>query len=135
MVFRLPVRVYYEDTDAGGIVYHANYLKYCERARTEFLSHLGIEQDGYLKQNIAFVVKSMAIDFKFAAKFNERLQVETTLTKIKRASVEFVQQIVNQNQQLVFTATVQVACIDTASMKPNAIPTTIIEVLKSARGN
>lgn len=132
MSFKFPIRVYYEDTDAGGIVYHANYLKFCERARTEYLRYLGIEQDTYLKQNIAFVVKTMEIDFRFAARFNEMLSVVTNLVRVKRASVEFLQQVVNENEQLVFVAKVQVACINSSEMKPMAIPTDILEVLQSA---
>ncbi|MBU2881649.1 tol-pal system-associated acyl-CoA thioesterase [Psychrosphaera sp. B3R10] len=131
-MFKLPIRIYYEDTDAGGIVYHANYLKFCERGRTEYLRHLGIEQDEYLKQNIAFVVKSMQIDFKVAAKFNDEVVVLTEIKQIKRASVEFIQTIINNKEQSVFTADVQVACIDLTKMKPKAIPSDILEVLESA---
>jgi len=130
--FKFPIRVYYEDTDAGGIVYHANYLNFCERARTEYLRHLGIEQDAYLKQNIAFVVKKMEIDFRYAARFNDMLNVETIIVRIKRASVEFLQQVFNENEQLVFVAKVQVACINSSEMKPMPIPTDILEVLQSA---
>ena len=131
-MFSLPIRVYYEDTDAGGIVYHANYLKFCERARTEYLRHLGIEQDVYLKQNIAFVVKSMNIDFKVAAKFNDQLLVQTEISSRKRASVEFLQTVVDELERTVFVATVQVACVDLNRMKPAALPSEIAEVLKGA---
>lgn len=131
-MFKLPVRIYYEDTDAGGIVYHANYLKFCERGRTEYLRQLGIEQDDYLKQNIAFVVKSMDIDFKVAAKFNDMIDVVTEITQIKRASVEFIQTILNNKEQPVFTAKVQVACIDLTKMRPKAIPSDILGVLQRA---
>lgn len=134
-VFKFPVRVYYEDTDAGGIVYHANYLKFCERARTEYLRHLGVEQDDYLEQNIAFVVKSMEIDFKVAAKFNDQIDVITEIRQIKRASVEFLQTIINKQEQPVFVANVQVACIDLTKMKPKAIPSDILGVLQSASRN
>ena len=132
MSFVFPIRVYYEDTDAGGIVYHSNYLNFCERARTEYLRHLGIEQDTYLKHNIAFVVKSMEIDFKVAAKFNDELEVITEVINSKRASVEFSQTIINKLQQIVFTAKVKVACVDTSKMKPMAIPENILGVIKSA---
>ena len=131
-MFSFPVRVYYEDTDAGGIVYHANYLKFCERARTEYLRHLGIEQDEYLKQNTGFVVKSMEIDFKVAAKFNDEITVVTEIQRIKRASVEFLQTIINKKEQPVFVAKVQVACIDLQQMKPSAMPAEILEVFTSA---
>ena len=131
--FVFPIRVYYEDTDAGGIVYHANYLNFCERARTEYLRHLGIEQDLYLKHNIAFVVRSMQIDFNSAAKFNDELEVATQVNRVKRASVEFSQVIYNKAQQVVFTAEVRIACVDTSQMKAIAIPENILEVLQSAR--
>ena len=133
MIFKLPIRIYYEDTDAGGIVYHSKYLNFCERARTEYLRKLGIEQDTYLAHNIGFVVKSMAIDFKTAAKFNEMLVIESEITLVKKASVEFSQIIKNEAGQLVFTAKVQVACVDIQVMKPKAIPEQIVEVLNSAR--
>ena len=131
-MFSLPIRVYYEDTDAGGIVYHSNYLKFCERGRTEYLRQLGIEQDTYLEQNIAFVVKSMAIDFKLAAKFNEQLVVQTEIQRVHRASVEFLQTIINKEMQPVFVASVQVACVHLQKMRPMAIPAEIKEVLNSA---
>lgn len=127
-----PIRVYYEDTDAGGIVYHSNYLKFCERGRTEFLRQLGVEQDIYLKQNIAFVVKAMDIDFKLAAKFNEELTVITRIQKIKKVSVEFLQNINNAQGQLVFSAQVKIGCVNTLEMKPSMIPAQITEVLESA---
>ena len=92
-LFQFPVRVYYEDTDAGGIVYHANYLKFLERARTEWLRSLGIEQDVWLEQSIAFVVRHMDIDFRHAARFNQQLLVTNRIADLKRASVVFAQQI------------------------------------------
>ena len=92
-VSEFPVRVYYEDTDAGGIVYNANYLKFMERARTEFLRAGDIEQDVLLQAGIAFVVSRTEIDFRSAARFNELLTVLTQVTEVKRASMRFSQQI------------------------------------------
>ncbi len=86
-VSEFPVRVYYEDTDAGGIVYNANYLKFMERARTEFLRAGGIEQDVLLGLGIAFVVSRTEIDFRAAARFNELLTVITQVTEVRRASM------------------------------------------------
>ena len=126
------VRVYYEDTDAGGIVYHANYLKFTERARTEFLRELGIEQDEYIQQNIIFVVSGMNIKFHLAAKFNQQLSVNTEINKIKGASIDFYQTITDTEGQLIFSAEVRVACVDSVNMRPIAIPKTILEVLNSA---
>ena len=73
----LPVRIYYEDTDAGGVVYYANYLKFFERGRTEFLRELNIEQDTLLDKNIAFVVRKVEMDCIKSARFNELLSIKT----------------------------------------------------------
>lgn len=131
-MFQFPVKIYYEDTDAGGIVYHANYLKFCERARTELLLSLGIEQDRYLKQNIGFVVTSMNIAFKATAKLHEQLTVHTRIEKTKKVSIEFEQIIKNKQQGTVFSANVVVACINPQSGKPSAIPAEILGELKRA---
>ncbi len=119
---RLPVRVYYEDTDAGGIVYHANYLKFFERGRTEWLRELGIEQDTLLEQSIAFVVKAMELDFRVAARFNQLLSIESEVVELKRASLLFSQQILGPEQAPMVSAQVQVACINASTMRPQAIP-------------
>lgn len=131
-MFTFPVKVYYEDTDAGGIVYHANYLKFCERARTELLLALGIEQDRYLKQNIGFVVTKMAIEFKATAKLHESLSVYTEIKRLKKVSIEFEQTIKNQQQVTVFSANVTVACMNSESGKPKAIPSEILGELQGA---
>jgi len=120
--FNWPVRVYYEDTDAGGVVYHSNYLNFMERARTEWLRHLGYEQT-YLKDvlNVIFVVHSMQIAFKKPAKFNDLLIVSSEISKIGRGSFEFLQKI-SVNQQTLIEAQVKIACVDALSFKPTAIP-------------
>ena len=93
-VFLWPIRVYYEDTDSGGVVYHSNYLKYMERSRTEWLRARGVEQDALLQsQDILFAVKSLAIDFVKAARFNQRLWVSTHLVQLRKASLEVQQAI------------------------------------------
>src|SRR5690606_10224217 len=94
-VFTFPVRVYYEDTDAGGIVYYANYLKFFERARTEWLRALGIEQDLLLSNNVAFVVTQVLMDNKKPARFNELLTVSSQISTLKQASIVFKQSIHN----------------------------------------
>lgn len=127
--FVFPVRVYYEDTDAGGIVYNANYLKFMERARTEFLRDRGIEQDGLLADGIAFVVTRTEIDFRSAARFNELLTVTTQVVELKRASMRFEQQIFAQDGRLITDAQVQIACVTVPQMKPVAIPAQVKGVL------
>lgn len=131
-IFEWPVRVYYEDTDAGGIVYYANYLKFCERARTEWLRHLGVEQDGWLAAGTAFVVRHVTLDLKAPARFNDMLVVKTSVTSLKRATVVFQQEIYNQHQQLLCTADVKAACVSIEHMRPVAIPAPIAEVIQRA---
>lgn len=120
--FEWPVRVYYEDTDAGGVVYHSTYLNFMERARTEWLRNLGFEQT-YLKEvlNIIFVVHSMQITFKKPAKFNDLLMIVSEVTKIGHGSFEFLQKII-VNQQTLLEAQVKIACVQAVNFKPTAIP-------------
>ena len=132
-VFTFPVRVYYEDTDAGGIVYYANYLKFFERARTEWLRALGIEQDLLLSQNVAFVVTQVLIDNKRPARFNDLLTVASQLSTLKRASMVFIQEIHNVAGEIVCAAKITVACVAVNEMKARAIPAQITEVLSGGR--
>jgi acyl-CoA thioester hydrolase len=121
-VFTWPVRVYYEDTDAGGIVYYANYLKFFERARTEWLRALGIHQQQLLDQEgAAFVVRSAAVEYISAARLDDQLEVRLTVEKLGRASVQFVQQAW-RGDTLLSTAAVKVGCVDAASMRPRPLP-------------
>ncbi|MFZ7316864.1 tol-pal system-associated acyl-CoA thioesterase [Avibacterium avium] len=120
--FSLPIRVYYEDTDAGGVVYHARYLHFFERARTDYLRELGFSQQALFDEhNLAFVVKTMQIDYRLAAKLDDLLTVETEVSGIKGATILFSQQI-KRNDVLICTAEVKVACVDLTKMKPVAIP-------------
>ncbi len=89
--FHWPVTVYYEDTDAGGVVYHANYLKFFERARTEMLRAVGVHQQSLLEQGIGFVVRHMEIDFLKGAKLDDHLEVVTRVSELKKASLTFCQ--------------------------------------------
>ena len=113
--------MYYEDTDAGGVVYHSNYLKFFERARTEMLRAKGISQQVLLEQNIGFVVRHMDIDFKQGAKLDEHLTVLTRVSEIKRASLQFCQELVNDQGRILCSTFVKVACVDNKKMKPIAI--------------
>ena len=124
-VFEWPVTVYYEDTDAGGVVYHSNYLKYFERARTELLRSIHVSQHALLEQNIGFVVRHMEIDFLQGARLDEQLIVKTTIAELKKASLTFCQEIVNPESKTLCTAMVKVACIDNQRMRPTAIPQVI----------
>ncbi|MAI38683.1 tol-pal system-associated acyl-CoA thioesterase [Alteromonas sp.] len=120
------IRVYYEDTDAGGIVYYANYLKFMERARTEWLRGLGFEQDTLMEQSIAFVVKRVGMHNYAPARFNELLSIETRVVELKGASMTFQQIINNNNGIKLVSADIQVACVDLAAMKPKRLPRTLL---------
>lgn len=120
--FVWPVRVYYEDTDAGGVVFYANYLKFMERARTEYLRSLGHEQDKLMiNEKIIFAVRSISVDYLKPARFNQFLQVSAEITVIKKVSLEFHQQITHDTQLLV-SGDVRIACLDVNTLKPKAIP-------------
>lgn len=128
--FAWPVRVYYEDTDAGGVVFYANYLKYMERARTELLRAKGFEQDELMTNaGVVFAVRSLAVEYLKPARFNQLLQVHTEITTIKKASLEFAQQITHNNNLLV-TGDVRIACVDVSTMKPKAIPGDLLKAFK-----
>lgn len=122
--FTFPVRVYYEDTDSGGIVYHANYLKFMERARTEFLRQCGCEYQQAQQQHFAFVVRSAQVEFLKPARHDDLLHVITRIIKLGKASVIF-EQIVRSadDASLVFCAgNIKIACVNTATKLPCAIP-------------
>lgn len=130
MLSRWPIRVYYEDTDAGGVVYHARYLAFFERARTEMLREKGINQQNLLASNIGFVVRRMQTDFLAAAKLDDLLEVETTLVNIKRASLTFSQQLVDSQGNVLCRAEALIACVDISKMKPTALPKSIVAEFK-----
>lgn len=130
----LECRVYFEDTDAGGVVYHSNYLNFYERGRTEFLRALGFEQDDLLRQNIVFVVRNISVDFKQAARFNELLLVQSQIKRLKKVSLVFDQAIYIQRDDqkiLVNQAEVKVGCVSADRFAPVAIPEKIMRKLSN----
>jgi acyl-CoA thioester hydrolase len=121
-VFTWTVRVYYEDTDAGGIVYYANYLKFFERARTEWLRALGIHQQALLdEENAAFVVRSAAVEYLASARLDDEVTLKLSVEKLGRASVQFAQQAW-LGETLLSTANVKVGCVDAQTMRPRSLP-------------
>ena len=132
--FRWPARVYYEDTDTGGVVYYANYLKFFERARTEWLRSAGIGQQLMSEQeNVIFVVKSATIDYHAPAKLDDTLEVSVTIERIGRASVNFSQgawRTGGLESELLCSGQIRVGCIDAESLRPAAIPVAILEKIK-----
>lgn len=131
--FRLPVRVYYEDTDAGGVVYYANYLKYLERARTEWLRSLGWDQQELVeRRGVLFAVRSLQADYRAPARLDDRLSIELRVEAFGRASVDFAQCVRRESDDNeLMTARVRVACLDAATFRPAAIPQEIGETLRS----
>lgn len=128
--FNITTRVYYEDTDAGGIVYHANYIKFMERARTDWLRQFGVSQQNLFEQSIGFVVIDMQIKFKASAKLDDLLKIDCQLIKLSKASLVLQQTVKKQNQTLV-VAQVKIACVNTSTNKPHAIPAEIIKEISS----
>lgn len=120
--FSWPVRVYYEDTDAGGVVYYANYLKFAERARTEWLRMHGYEQTDLAQQHgVIFVVRSVSIDYLKPARFNDTLQVSVELIKVGAGQIDLAQRV-TRGDELIARAAVKVVCVGTSSMRPTRIP-------------
>ena len=121
--FRWPVRVYWEDTDAGGVVYHASYLRFMERARSEWLRGLGIDQSA-LKQTagLAFLVRDMQIDFLKAALLDDELSVTVEIEERRAASILFAQTIERADGSCLIRARVRVACVDVQRMRAAPIP-------------
>ncbi len=123
-----PVRVYYEDTDAGGIVYYANYLKFAERARTELLRERGVEH-GTLrgKHEVAFTVRSCAVDFHRPARLDDMLEVHTRLIDVRKASMA-AEQIVRRDGEVLVRMTVRLACVG-PNGRPRRMPAGLREAL------
>jgi len=120
--FTWPVRVYYEDTDAGGVVYHSNYLNFMERARTEWLRALGYEQTTVKDElGVIIVVHSLSINFKKPARFNDMLEVNCELANIGRSSIEMAQTIICNGVELI-QAHIKAAFVDAQTFRPVAIP-------------
>jgi acyl-CoA thioester hydrolase len=145
-MFVWPVRVYYEDTDSGGVVYYANYLKFMERARSEWLRSLGVEQDDLLaRERIVFAVRAVQVDYLRSARFNDVLWVTAEIAERGRASLSFSQRVmrpdgdermktpqlmaaedfaglIGDKSKLLCIGQVKIACLDAVSMRPRSIP-------------
>ncbi|MBT9591298.1 MAG: tol-pal system-associated acyl-CoA thioesterase [Thiobacillus sp.] len=127
MAFHWPVRVYWED--AGGVVYYANYLKFMERARSEWLRGLGFEQDELRRSaGVMFVVRRVEVDYLAPARFNDEIDVDVSVHAIGRASLSVKQTLTRGSTRLV-SAQVRLACVDASHFKPVKIPTPILQAL------
>ena len=128
-------RVYYEDTDAGGVVFYANYLRFIERGRTEYLRELGFDQGSLAnKKNIVFVVKSLSAQYLFPAFLDDMIEVQTSIKLIKNVSLVFTQKILNlEKNTVLFEAEVKVVSVLKNNLKPCAIPQEILEKLNGRK--
>ncbi len=130
-VFEWPVRVYWEDTDAGGVVYHARYLHFLERARTEWLRACGYEQAQMsVSEDMVFAVRNMNIDFIKPAQLDELLTVRITLSECRRASFT-AQHEIWRGQELLLTGSALIACLSASKFKPKAIPKPLLGVIQN----
>jgi acyl-CoA thioester hydrolase len=121
--FSWPIRVYWEDTDAGGVVYHAGYLRFLERARSEWLRARGVDQQQLRDDTgIGFVVRDMQIGFVSPARLDDELQATVEVERLRPASMAFAQSIQRQDGTLLVRATVRAACVDLSNMRPRPIP-------------
>ena len=125
--FTWPVRVYWEDTDAGGVVYHAGYLRFMERARSEWMRALGVDQMAYKQATgLAFMVRDMHIDFLRPALLDDELSVTVAVKERRAASILFAQTISKADGSCLVRASVRVACVELERMRPAAIPPDLI---------
>jgi acyl-CoA thioester hydrolase len=123
--FSWPVRVYYEDTDLGGVVYYANYLKFLERARSEWLRHLGVSQSRLLEtERLLFAITAVELRYLKPARFEDELIVTVELDRLRRASMSFRQAIfrAGAEEELLCTAEVTAACLDSDTLRPRPLP-------------
>ncbi|MBU2887381.1 tol-pal system-associated acyl-CoA thioesterase [Gilvimarinus agarilyticus] len=127
-IFSIPVRVYIEDTDAGGIVYYVNYLKFMERSRTEFLRQYGYDKPAILDDGKLLVVHRAEVDYKRSARLDDLLSVTTEIEKLARTNVVFRQRILKGNE-LMCAGLIRIACIAPETMKPCAMPAAMREQL------
>ena len=129
-MFQWQVRVYYEDTDSGGVVYYANYLRFMERARTEWMRALGFEQDRLIREEgIVFAVRSANVEFLRPARFNDLLSVSLDIVQRGRASLTFHQQVARcaDEQTPLCSGQIKIACLEAATFRPHPIPDYILK--------
>jgi acyl-CoA thioester hydrolase len=134
-IFTWPVRVYYEDTDAGGVVFYANYLRFMERARTEWLRSLGFEQDELCERDgVVFVVRRVEVDYLSPARFNDLLGVSLALLRRGRAGLDFAQEVRRESEGgLCCRGRVEVACVSADGFRPRRIPDKLLAEIADVR--
>jgi acyl-CoA thioester hydrolase len=128
--FTWQVRVYYEDTDAGGVVFYANYLRFMERARTEWLRSVGFEHEQLINNyDLIFAVKNVTIDYKKPGRLDDLLTITSSLIRHRGASITFQQSIKNEKDELLTQAEVKVACLNATTLKASPMPEELLTEL------
>ena len=127
----LTIKIYYEDTDAQGVVYYANYLKFFERARTEYLRSIGYEQKSLMKQGLIFIVRNISIDFLKPATLDDSINIRTKLLKLGKVSFDFSQEALSNTEEILCNAIIKCGCLDVSDFKPMPLPSYLLSGLKS----
>tara|TARA_R110002110_G_scaffold240244_2_gene456447 strand:+ start:46808 stop:47221 length:414 start_codon:yes stop_codon:yes gene_type:complete len=130
--FSIKLRVYIEDTDAGGIVYYVNYLKFMERARTEFMRSLGFGKDYIFNHDLMFVVRDVAIRYRAPALLDDELEAAVTLAEARGATL-VLHQAIRRGSELLASAEVTIACVDRAGVRPRRLPRDMLDTLRAAQ--
>lgn len=132
-IFTWPLRVYWEDTDAGGVVFYANYLKFFERARTEWLRSLGIEQQALTDATgVVFIVRSTSVEYNAPARLDDQIEIRTTIERVGPASVQFAQEAW-RGELMLAAGAIRVGCVDRNTFRPTPIPAPVLATIKTAR--
>lgn len=130
-IFKYPLRIFYEDTDAGGMVYHANYLKFFERARTQLLSDIGFEIDALAKEGVIFIAAAAQLQYKRPTRFNQRVVVHTQLHDLNGPSMIWQQSLRDQNDDKLPLCTAEIKVVTlNQDLKPIFVPPKLIEALQ-----
>ncbi len=127
--FSHKLRVYIEDTDAGGIVYYVNYLKFMERARTEFMRSLGYGKNYIFSSNLMFVVRDVAVTYMLPARLDDELEVTATIAQLRGAGIVFHQRV-RRREEVLAQGEVTVACVDRVEIKPRRLPPDMVARLR-----
>ena len=127
--FRVPIRVYWEDTDAAGIVFYANYLKYFERARTEWLRGLGFGQEALRRDGVAFVVSETSLRYLRPARLDDMIDVSVEVLHLGQASLELAQQAL-RGDELLAEGTIRIGCVELGTFRPCRIPNDIRDSIR-----
>lgn len=131
--YNFPVRVYIEDTDGGGIVYYVNYLKFMERARTEFLRHLGFDHYLHAEEDFMFVVRGANVRYFQPARMDNALTISAQIQSLGRASLVFRQEV-RLGDTVLCSGDVDIACVKRSDLKPRALPERLVDLLKTRYG-